>query len=483
MNQEFLTKYVSNQIYRGGLVLSNKVLDSNNNEILPRYFYRRLKKYLNYFQDGSLDPRIIALSGLRGVGKTTLLAFLYFDLLQEETNKFFVSVDELVNLVNSNLYECLEEYQSQIGKRFDNVKERFYILIDEIHFDKNWVQTLKTVYDKYPNVFIVCTGSAALALNTSSDLARRVLIQKVHPLSFSEYIQLKTKSNKSQKTILPIKNISQELKDIFFNSSNVLEMKAKIKELNVELRIKEYFSKFDSLELEEYLKYGSMPNNLVFKDKDLSISFSEQLLERVVERDLVEFGNFESSTIIKAKSVLVLIAFGSSTSINSLSKNLDMDNTTINEVLTSLEKCELIGRILPFGNAEKKVRKAPQFYFKAPVFRYSLLKTLDGINTFYKYKGSLLEDLIAQTLYRELKLKKQAEIYNDPSSGNADFIISSYKQKIALEVGFGNKGMEQVKKSMDRFKLDLGIVVSQGQLHFWPKENIVRIPLNWFLLI
>lgn len=483
MPEDTLTKYVNNQIYRGGLALKSKLVDAQGRQILPRYFYSRLKQFVSDFENGVPEPRIIALSGLRGVGKTTLLAYLYFDFLKDVSNKFFVSADELTQLVNSNLYDCFEVYQAQTGKRFGQTQDKFYLLIDEVHFDPKWTQTLKSIYDKYPNVFVVCTGSSAIALNTSSDLARRVVIEKVYPLSFAEYIQLKSNYENPENVIFPIEGLQHSLKDILFNSGDILEIESKIQDRRIEGQAADYFAQFDYFELEKYLKYGTMPNNLVFRDEEVALQLNEQLLSRIVDKDLAEFGNFEMSTIAKIKSILLLIASGNSTSVNSLSQSVGLDNATVGEILESLEDCDLIHRVLPFGSAEKKVRKPARYYFSAPVFRYSLLKILEGINTFNRYKGSLLEDVASQTLHRELHVKRLAEIYHDPSAGNADFIIKTLQKKMALEIGFGNKGMEQVQKSVERFGLDFGLVVSEDKPHFWKEEKIARIPLKWFLLV
>jgi uncharacterized protein len=481
MPNEFLKKYVINTLLTQSSILKSKTKLPNGSVANPRYFYLVLKKYVDDFTKGNLDPRIIAMSGLRGVGKTTLLASLFNDLDVEY--KLYFSADEVVNLLNSGLIEFLEVYQETIGIRFEKSTNKFIFLIDEIHFDQNWTQVLKTIYDRYSNVMVVCTGSSALAFNTTTDLARRMIIEKIHPLCFVEYIQIGSRYADPNNTIFPIKGLKHEIKNILFQSKDFREIISRIKNSEIQQKVKEYYSKFNSSQVENFIKYGTMPNNLVLNSEKAVSKLNIQLFNRIIEKDFVEIGKFKPETVQKTKSLLLLLASSSSVSINSLSRALGLTSQTVTSILENLEKCDLLIKILPYGNAENKINKSSAYYFTSPVFRYSLLSLLNSMNTFGECKGALLEDIIAQILFRELKHKNVGDIYNDPNNGNADFIIKTLKHKIALEVGFGNKGKEQVVKSMMRFSLDYGIVVSNDEYYIWESEKIVRIPLHWFLLI
>lgn len=484
---EILKNYIRNQIYSQEQVLKNKITLPNGKIALSRYFYVKLKKYAVDFVNYSTEPKIVAMSGLRGVGKTTLLASLYFEKELNYNYKIYFSVDELFNILGSSIYNFLDLYQELIGIRFENTQQKFLILIDEIHFDPNWAQILKTIYDKYSNVFVVCTGSSALALNSTTDLARRMIITKIHPLCFTEYIQIGSRYINPDNTIFPIKGLKQELKHILFQSTSFEIMILAIKNQKIQEKADEYYAKFNPAQIDNYVKYGTMPNNLILPTGDNfdltnQVSLNNQLLDRIIEKDFVEFGNFKQETIQKTKNLLLLLATKSDLSINSLSKTLSISNLTIQSILESLEKCDLIIKILPFGNPEKKIVKPSKYYFSSPVFRLARLYYFDSLNPFDQYKGLLLEDIVAQILTRELS--QIANIFNDPNSGNADFIIQTIAQKkIALEVGYGKKGKEQPKKSMTRFNLDYGIVVSNDQYCIWQEDKIVRIPLKWFLLL
>lgn len=481
MPNEFLKKYIINSLLTQSETLKTKTKLPNGSVSNPRYFFLVLQRYVNDFLKGNSDPRIVAMSGLRGVGKTTLLASIFNSL--DIKYKFYFSADEVVNLLNSSLIEFLETYQETIGIRFENTVEKFVILIDEIHFDQNWTQILKTIYDRYPNVMIVCTGSSALAFNSTTDLARRMIIEKIHPLCFVEYIQIGSRYADPNNTIFPIKGLKQELKNILFQSMDFATIVKKIQESEIEEKVNLYYSKFNSSQVDNFIKYGTMPNNLALKSDEAINKLNIQLFNRIVEKDFLEIGKFKPDTVQKTKSLLLLLASSSNVTINNLSKTLGLTNATLTNILENLEKCDLLIKVLPFGNAENKINKSSTYYFTSPVFRYSLIGLFNSMNTYGESKGLMLEDIVAQALFRELKLKNIGDIYNDPNSGNADFIVKTLTHKVALEVGYGNKGKEQVEKSMKRFDLDYGIVVSNDQYYVWGAEKIIRIPLKWFLLM
>ena len=69
-----------------------------------------------------------------------------------------------------------------------------YLFINEVHKYPNWSVEIKNIYDDYPELFIVITGSSALDIHKGKeDLSRRIIIYKMNGLSFRKFIQLKYK--------------------------------------------------------------------------------------------------------------------------------------------------------------------------------------------------------------------------------------------------------------------------------------------------
>ena len=94
--------------------------------------FEPLKSYGEDFLRQGSEPRMIALTGLRGVGKTTLLWHCaeYF-LTQHEIPTYFFNVNELRN-IGESLASALDCFQTIIlGKRFRELTTPVILLFDE----------------------------------------------------------------------------------------------------------------------------------------------------------------------------------------------------------------------------------------------------------------------------------------------------------------------------------------------------------------
>jgi len=116
-------------------LLQSYVQDEVGNKYLTRNAFIRLQKQLRDFANGQKEIRIIAIPGLRGVGKTTLLAQLFMDLYEKHPRDlFYVSADQVVNVLNSDLKTVFEEFERVIGTSFEALDRKLYFFIDEIKY-------------------------------------------------------------------------------------------------------------------------------------------------------------------------------------------------------------------------------------------------------------------------------------------------------------------------------------------------------------
>ena len=130
------------------------------------------------------DARMIGIIGARGVGKTTLLLqYIKMNLpLNEET--LYVSLDNIW-FSEKPLNNLVDELVKKGGKN---------LFLDEVHKYPNWAQELKNIYDDYPELKIVFTGSSLLEiLNARADLSRRALLYQLQELSYREFLNLTLK--------------------------------------------------------------------------------------------------------------------------------------------------------------------------------------------------------------------------------------------------------------------------------------------------
>ncbi len=138
----------------------------------------------------TLEQRfVIALVGLRRIGKSTILYQLIQELLQQKLpaeNLLFFSFDE----ATATLAEVLQTYQEIHQK--DLRQERVYVFFDEIQKQPRWENELKKYYDLYPKLKFIISGSESLFIKkkTKETLAGRIFEYKLTPFTFREYLQL-----------------------------------------------------------------------------------------------------------------------------------------------------------------------------------------------------------------------------------------------------------------------------------------------------
>lgn len=123
-------------------------------------------------------PRAISLTGARGIGKTVFL------LHHSRGRKLlYVSADSpLVSGIS--LYEIIR-IVFQAGYEG--------IIVDEVHFAKDWSKSLKAAYDEYPDRILWISDSSSLILRGGiADLSRRFLDIHMPLMSFREYLFLET---------------------------------------------------------------------------------------------------------------------------------------------------------------------------------------------------------------------------------------------------------------------------------------------------
>ncbi len=152
-------------------------------ESFHREVFSKVQEFLNLRQ-------IIAISGLRRVGKSVLLHQLIQYLLDKQIDPkkiLYFSFDKEVK----SLEELFETYSSITAE--DLNKSKHYIFLDEVQKLPDWTNQIKTFYDLYPNLKFIISGSASLDLEKRGreSLAGRVFFVRMEPLSFREWLTLK----------------------------------------------------------------------------------------------------------------------------------------------------------------------------------------------------------------------------------------------------------------------------------------------------
>ncbi len=466
-----LQEYVRKTAILSGQKLEKFIADDHGNKYETRIVFNDIKEALDQFLDGKTAKRIFILPGLRGTGKTTLLAQTYFYLLTKvkENQIIYLSVDELKKLLGENLSDFINAYES-FNQYLEETELKLFFLIDEIHYDENWAATLKTIYDKSKNIFALATGSSSLALQTSPDLTRRAFTIKIPPLTFNEYLFLKYKKQyKSNNLITDI-----------VTSNSCSELFTRIKAYEKDIR--KLLLEINPREINYYLKTGSLPFAFELEESD-AYQQTFRVVDKVINEDLPKTGTLSKPILDKAWNLLSLISESESLNYEKMTGRLGIARATLKQLLDSLLKAEIITAIKPYGSAGKMIRKSIKYLFTSSLIRSSILFDLGRNLNNENILGRLLEEAVA--LYFVLSsYKNKFSIYYDSEKGGADFILINKKDnsRVVVEIGYGEKGAKQVLKTSRKVNAKYGVIISENQFSLDAENKIVYIPKEYFLV-
>jgi len=471
-----LQEYIQTQIVQAPKRLKSLTSDILGNNLFKRDVFLSLQKYMNDYLEKRSDPRIIVMPGLRGTGKTTLLAQLFLSLHEESVSKIYLSIDELVRRFDVDLWDIMENYEVVIGKHIEEIDTPLILFLDEIHYDEKWAIFLKTMYDKSTKVMIFCTGSSSLLLREqiNADVARRVFFIDIYPVSFSEYMLFRHNKRREEE-------VGQVIEEAILYSENAGEVYNKIQK--VESRIKNYWLDIDRFEIQKYIKYGTFPFTLRSENEFLAVDFISQIVNKVIRTDIPQFYRFENETLNRIDRVLYLISETLGVSMIKLSESLEVKPDTLRLMLKSLESSGLVLRVPPHGSHFRQVKKPSKYLFTTPSLRFSYLSSRESIGLFDNYQGSMFEDLVGMYLNRILPQFGNFALTYDVSEGGADFIVTRGNTDIVIEVGAGQKGYRQIISTAQKVNPKYSIIISKDDLDYSKEFNAIKIPLKYFLLI
>jgi predicted AAA+ superfamily ATPase len=482
-------------------LLSGYIYDEDMNLNPTRYIFSYYLTLLEKFASNRLEEieKINLLSGIRGVGKTTLLAQIYYawkfippykvssyrNVVSQNYDKIYLDVSRL-SAEGISLTEFFNYYQEINNIRFVDLNKKLLILLDEVHYDEKWGLFLKNIFDatkNHKNILVVATGSSALKMNP--DLSRRSLLEELYPLKFNEYVLLKYEPI-LKKDAYPVKDFQDDFIGVILSSKTAKEIFEFCK--NRQNEISKYFSKLSPGVEEDYFYFGGFPFILKLKNKK-SIVFElvNGVIDKLITKDLLEMKKFSSETISRIKDLLYLIASSDSTDIDKLCRTLKLDYRPVRGVLDALVQSGILVEVKSYGQKFVKVRKPIKFLFISPSLRISIL---NGILP-SEIKGKILEDYLALVFWEDfLKKGKKfggVEIMYDSSSGGADFVLRvGEKKKIIIEIGFKKRddGLKQIKhtgKTIGGY--DYGIIIEQKTNLELVNDKIIKMPLNFWLVV
>lgn len=473
MNQE-LVQYLQQQIRTTKERIRRFTHSIDGKRFPKRFMFVKLQQYINDFLSKKSGNKMVIIPGFRGVGKTTLMAQTCHEFQNKVDKILFLSVEDSKNLFDAGIAELISAYEDILGDNLESVKEPILIFLDEIQSDPKWAVTLKSLFEKITNVFFCCTGSSAVVLQTTTNLARRAVFEKMPPMCFTEYEMIKN-------NIYPPK-LKEKLRQAIYFSKDAEAAYTKL--FALKSQVNQYWSKVNRADIRAYLSYGTLPFSLLMPNEMAVYDSISLLLDKIINQDIPALGNFDTNTLGVVKRIIFAIAESDSSSLNVLEDRFQINRLTIANILDALEKAELLIKVPAYGSNMTIAKKANKYLFMAPAIRMSFFYFTGQESTYLTRQGKLLEDSIVSHLYREFILRGQGAIRYDSEQGGADFILQILNSKqIIIEVGLGKKDKKQIVNSMKKIHSDYNLLFSNSELQIDRELKIVSVPLEYYFLM
>lgn len=368
-------------------IFSKKVSQTNVN------FVRSMMEEIEW------NARLIGIKGARGVGKTTLLlqrCKLYHKM---DGSALYVTVDNIW-FSEHKLYDFASDFAKKGGR---------YLFLDEVHKYPNWSQELKNIYDDFPELNVVFTGSSLLEIiNAKADLSRRAVVYEMQGFSFREYL------NCNLKTKFGILSLDEIL-------SNHVEMSHQV--LN-EIKVLKHF--------DDYLRFGYYP---FYKElPNLYYSRINEVVSLIIETEIPLLRSVDVAYTQKIKQLLYIISESAPfiPNISKLSERVGITRNALLSYISALHESSLIFSAHKMSMGISALQKPDKIYLENTNLMYALSGVAINI-------GNVRETFFAN----QLRYRNTVNV-----SEQSDFLVDG---RFTFEIGGKDKGKRQIADLPDSY--------------------------------
>lgn len=366
--------------------------------IIERKIYSEIKKYIN-------TPEIIVITGMRRVGKTTLLKYIMEQI--DSDNKIYI---DLENPANQKLFDESDYDRIVSNLKLFNINFRLksYIFLDEVQLLKNIPNIVKYLSDNY-NIKFFLTGSASFYLKNlfTESLAGRKYIFELYPFSFEEFLMCKSPHLLELLQITPITQSIYEKLDKYY---------------------------------EEYLLFGGFPGVVLKEDINEKKLMLDDIFSSYFHLEVLRLSDFKKTNVIRDLIFLLMERAGSKIDMVKISDALSVSRETITNYVYFLENTYFIKLIKPYSkNRDVEIRHKPKVY----------LCDTGLLNHFSKVdNGAVFEN----SIFLNLQTKGKINYYQKKTGVEIDFILNESK---AFEVKINP--VNQDLKRLERISAELNL--------------------------
>lgn len=284
------------------------------NYIFRAKYIEKIKKFID-------KPIVKILTGMRRVGKSTILNIIKDDVLKDVPveNKIYMNFESL-EFFDINNADLLKDY---LDKKLKNKKGKVYFLFDEIQLVKDWERVINGLrVSLNSDIYITGSNSKLISGDLSTLLAGRYVEFEIQPFTFDEFSEIYKNSNLSEE---------------------------------------ELFQKF--------IKIGGMPGLKYFNlNEEVSQKYLNDIYNTVLVKDVLNYNNIRDVDIFNRILSFAMQNIGATFSASAIRNYLKSENRNISvdTVLNYLEYCNkafVLKKVPRYDLAGKKILKVDEKYY------------------------------------------------------------------------------------------------------------------------
>ncbi|MEK7497709.1 MAG: ATP-binding protein [Patescibacteria group bacterium] len=385
--------------------------------LYTRDLFKRLESELD-------SKEVMIITGMRRVGKTTALNYLY-GLVHSENKAIF----DFENPLHRKTFEE-KDYDSIWNnlKQFNITNDaKAYIFIDEVQNLPEISRVVKYLYDHW-NVKFILTGSSSYYLKNlfPESLAGRKLIFEMFPLNFGEFL------------------IFQQIKRDKIGSFN--EMSLQKNKISYQKLIHYY---------KEFIEFGGFPSVVLEKNIERKKILLSEIFTSYFENDVRNLADFKEMSKLRDLILLLSSRIASRIEINKLASELSTSRETIYNYLSFLDHTYFISLLPKYSKSIDRQAAGSKKLFLCDS---GIANVLGKVS-----EGQLLE----QSVFQNLRSRHNLTFYSKSGINEIDFVADG-EMGLEVKVSASRQDIATLKRRAAPTKLKDYFVISY-QFSDFPK--------------
>jgi len=272
-------------------------------------------RYVEWISSHLSERRALLLSGLRRVGKSTIMRLVIQRLINSGYSPksiLYVSLDDYM-LRQHTILDVVNGFR-RIHKH--SVDEPVTIMLDEITAHADFHQQLKNLIDRERVTIVAASSSSSLLKDQKAMLTGRTQTLEIQPLTLEEYLHFKD---------IVLSRKDTQLMDSYFR---------------------------------DYVRDGGLPEHVLRPSRDYLMN----LVDDIIQKDITALHGLKDHQVIRDYFTLLMERSGKQVSVNKMANILSLSPDTSRRYLGYFQDAYLVHPVSRWGKTNERILSPKKIY-------------------------------------------------------------------------------------------------------------------------